>query len=381
MARPITIRTVAERAGCSIATVSRVINGTARASADVEARVRAAIAELEFRPSEIGRSLKTLRTRTLGVVIPSLTNPVFAGSVAGMEAEARSRGYTLLLTATDYDPERERELVGTLVAQSVAGLVLTVADPDANPTLDLLDGEGIPYVLVYNEPQHLGRAAVTVDNASAARDLTEALIAAGHRRILFIAGRFSTSDRSRVRHQGYLAAMAQAGLAPEPVLELDYLADTAAHRAALEGLLAGAARPTGIICSNDLLALSVIAAVREMGLAVPADVSVAGFDGIAIGRLVSPPLATVHQPTRRMGARAVERLFDLMAQDAPRTVEWLPYELRTGGTLAQAPNLGAPILPAAALSPSAPAAAGRASSPQTPALSPDQTSSPGEIPR
>lgn len=385
MARPITIRTVAERAGCSIATVSRVINGTARASADVEARVRAAIAQLEFRPSEIGRSLKTLRTRTLGVVIPSLTNPVFAGSVAGMEAEARGRGYTLLLTATDYDPERERELVGTLVAQSVAGLVLTVADPDANATLDLLDAEAIPYVLVYNEPQHPGRAAVTVDNASAARDLTEALIAAGHRRVLFIAGRFSSSDRSRLRHQGYLAAMAQAGLTPEPVLELDYLGDTAAHRAALEGLLTGAARPTGIICSNDLLALSVIAAVREMGLAVPADVSVAGFDGIAIGRLVDPPLATVHQPTRRMGERAVERLFDILAQDAPRTVEWLPYDLRTGGTLAQAPGLAAlsqgSAPSSAPRSPSVPAAAGRASSPPTPTLTLDQTSSPGKTPR
>ncbi|OYX81689.1 MAG: hypothetical protein B7Y75_07085, partial [Azorhizobium sp. 35-67-5] len=138
---------------------------------------------------------------------------------------------------------------------------------------------------------------------------------------------------------------------------------TAAHRAALEGLLAGAARPTGIICSNDLLALSVIAAVREMGLDVPADVSVAGFDGIAIGRLVSPPLATVHQPTRRMGERAVERLFDLMAHDAPRTVEWLPYELRPGGTLAAAPAQPAPL--PHPVSPSASAVAGRTSAPST----------------
>ncbi|WP_084539888.1 substrate-binding domain-containing protein [Azorhizobium doebereinerae] len=367
MPRPVTIRTVAERAGCSIATVSRVLNGTARASADVEARVRAAVAALDFRPSEIGRSLKTLRTRTLGVVIPSLTNPVFAGSVAGMEAEARGRGHTLLLTASDYDAAREQDLVATLVAQSVAGLVLTVADPDANPTLDLLDGQGIPYVLVYNEPQRPGRAAVTVDNAAASRALTGAFLAAGHRRILFIAGRFSTSDRSRLRHQGYLAAMAAAGLAAEPVLELDYLADTAAHRSALAGLLGGPERPTGIICSNDLLALSVVAAVREMGLAVPGDISVAGFDGIAIGRLVSPPLATVDQPTRRMGARAVERLFDLMGGDAARTVELLPFELRPGGTLspvsppvASAPRASATPQPPSPKSPSRKSAARKA---------------------
>jgi DNA-binding LacI/PurR family transcriptional regulator len=337
LARTVTIRTVAERAGCSIATVSRVINGTARASADAEARVRAAIAELEFRPSEIGRSLKTLRTRTVGVVIPSLTKPVFASSVAGIEAEARVRGHALLVTATDYDPARERAVVDTLVAQSVAGLVLTVADPDTNPTLDMLDAEGIPYVLVYNEPQRIPRPAVTVDNAAATRALTEALIAHGHRRILFIAGRFSSSDRSRLRHQGYLAAMGAHGLAPEPVLELDYIADAPAHRAALESLFAVRARPTAMICSNDLLALSIIAAVRAMGLSVPGDMSVAGFDGIAIGRLVTPELSTVDQPTRLMGARAIERLFDMFEGATGRAVEHLPYQLRLTGTLAAAP--------------------------------------------
>lgn len=310
------------------------MNGTGRASADVEARVRAAMAELSFRPSEIGRALKSLRTRTLGVIIPSLTNPVFASSVAGIEAQARARGHTLLVTATDYDPGRERELVDTLIAQSVAGLVLTVADPDDNPTLDHLDAEGIPYVMVYNEPKRTHRAAVTVDNAAAGAALTEALLALGHRRILFVAGRFSTSDRSRLRHQGYCAAMHMAGRAAEPVLELDYLGDADAHRAALSNLLCAADRPTALICSNDLLALSITAAVRDMGLSVPGDVSIAGFDGISIGRLVSPALCTIDQPTRRMGERAVERLFELMEGNGARGVEHLPFHLRPGGTIA-----------------------------------------------
>lgn len=337
MARPVTIRTVALRAGCSIATVSRVMNGTGRASPDVEARVRTAMAELSFRPSEIGRALKTLRTRTVGVVIPSLTNPVFASSVAGIEAQARARGHVPLVTATDYDPARERELVETLIAQSVAGLVLTVADPDDNPTLDYLDSEGLPYVLVYNEPVRTPRAAVTVDNAAAGRAVTQALLGLGHRRILFVGGRFSTSDRSRLRHQGYVAAMAGAGFAPAPVLELDYLGDMTAHRAALEALLGAPERPTALVCSNDLLALSITAAVRDMGLSVPHDVSVAGFDGISIGRLVSPALCTIDQPTRRMGERAVERLFDLIAGEAARRVEHLPFTLRPGGSIAAAP--------------------------------------------
>lgn len=337
MARPVTIRTVASRAGCSIATVSRVMNGTGQASPAVEARVRAAMAELSYRPSEIGRALKNLRTRTLGVVIPSLTNPVFASSVAGIETQARERGHVLLVTATDYDPARERDVVDTLIAQSVAGLVITVADPDANPTLDHLDAEGIPYVLVYNEPVRAARPAVTVDNAAAGAALTQALLALGHRRILFVGGRFSTSDRSRLRHQGYVAAMRDAGLSAAPVLELDYLADADAHRAALCGLLKAVEPPTALICSNDLLALSIIAAVREMGLDVPTDVSVAGFDGISIGRLVSPALCTIDQPTRRMGERTVARLFELMDGAGSPVVEHLPFHLRPGGTIAVAP--------------------------------------------
>lgn len=337
MGRVVTIRTVAERAGCSIATVSRVINNSARTSPEVEARVRAAIKELGFRPSEIGRSLKTLRTRTLGVVIPSLTNPVFAASVAGMEAEARRRRHTLLLTATDYDPAREPEVVETLVAQSVAGLVLTVANAEDNPTLDLLESEGIPYVLVYNEPTRSARAAVAVDNEAATFALTGAMIEAGHRRVAYATGRFATSDRARTRYQGYLAAMAQAGLSAERPLELDYLADAQGHREALASVFQTPERPTAALCSNDLLALSVMGALRSLDLRVPEDVSVAGFDGIALGGAAYPTLATVDTPTRRMGERAVEKVFEMLEDHAAPTVERLPFTLRVGGTLAAAP--------------------------------------------
>lgn len=336
--RVVTIRTVAERAGCSIATVSRVINGSARTSVDVETRVRAAIQELGFRPSEIGRSLKTLRTRTLGVVIPSLTNPVFAASVAGMEAEARRRRHTLLLTATDYDAAREPEVVETLVAQSVAGLVLTVTNAEDNPTLDLLEAEGIPYVLIYNEPKRADRAAVTVDNEAATFALTRSMIEAGHRRIVYVAGRFATTDRARTRYQGYLSAMAQAGLAAEPPLELDYLSDIDSHREALAAVFGAPARPTAALCSNDLLALSVMGALRSLNIKVPEEVSVAGFDGIALGGAAYPSLATVDTPTRRMGERAVEKIFEMLEDHAPPSVERLPFHLRQGGTLSAAPG-------------------------------------------
>lgn len=338
MPRIVTIRTVAERAGCSIATVSRVINRSAPTSADVEARVRAAIDELGFRPSEIGRALKTLKTRTVGVLIPSLTNPVFAASVAGMQAAARERRHTLLLTATDYDPAAEAELVETLVAQNVAGLVLTVACASDNATLDLLEAESIPFVLVHNEPEGDARAAVCVDNAAATSALTEAMIAAGHRRITYLAGRFATSDRSLKRYEGYRAAMERAGLVAVEPLELDYLGDAPSHATALAGLFGGASAPTAALCSNDLLALSVTGALRDLGIRVPDDVSVAGFDGIALGRAMSPSLATVDTPTRRMGEQAVELLFEMIETGTAPRVERLPFSLRPGGTLAAAPK-------------------------------------------
>ncbi|UDQ91035.1 LacI family DNA-binding transcriptional regulator [Xanthobacter autotrophicus] len=338
MPRIVTIRTVAERAGCSIATVSRVINRSAPTSAEVEARVRAAIDELGFRPSEIGRALKTLKTRTVGVLIPSLTNPVFAASVAGMQAAARERRHTLLLTATDYDPAAEAELVETLVAQNVAGLVLTIACASQNATLDLLEAESIPFVLVHNEPEGDARAAVCVDNAAATSALTEAMIAAGHRNIAYLAGRFATSDRSLRRYEGYRAAMEKAGLHAAAPLELDYLGDAPSHAAALAGLFRGASPPTAALCSNDLLALSVTGALRDLGIRVPDDVSVAGFDGIALGRAMSPSLATVDTPTRRMGEQAVELLFEMIETGAAPRVERLPFSLRSGGTLAAAPQ-------------------------------------------
>lgn len=336
MSPSIGIKRVAERAGCSIASVSRVINATAPTSAELKARILRAVDELGFTPNELGRSLRLKRTRVLGVVIPSLTNPVFASSVAGIEEAARTRGHAVLLTATDYDLGREPAVVNALLTQRIAGLVITVADAETSPTLSQLDRLGIPYVLIYNQPTRPARAAVTVDNIAAARDLTDRFLACGHRRIAFLAGRFSTSDRSRLRYQGYIEAMSLVGIDPLPVIELDYMADEPQYRRPLEALLASDRAPTALICSNDLLAVSVMGTVRQLGRRVPDDVSVAGFDGIAIGRLICPSLASIELPTRLMGRIAVDRLFSLIDGKRDSTVTILPHVFRPGGSLAAA---------------------------------------------
>lgn len=335
-----TIKLVAERAGCSVSTVSRVINRSGPSSADVRARVEAAIADLGFKPNILGQSLRTQRLRAIGVVVPSFTNPVFAASLSGLEAVARRSRRHLLLSATDYDANRETESIETLLHQRVEAIVLTVANAETSAALEMLDREGLPYVLLYNQPGAPGRRAVTVDNRAATADVTRRLIALGHRRLAYIGGRFQTTDRSALRFAGCAAAMAEAGLSAPALLELDYLAGIEDHARTLRSALPELGNPTALLCSNDLLALSVIAALRLVGLAVPDDLSVIGFDGIAFGRMVNPSLATVDTPTRAMGERAMERLLAILSgmEGAAPAVELLPHAFRPGGTLAAVPG-------------------------------------------
>ncbi|MCP5373007.1 MAG: LacI family DNA-binding transcriptional regulator [Hyphomicrobiales bacterium] len=324
-----TIRDVAKRAGVSVATVSRLVNDTGRVRDETAERVRAAIADLGFRPNAVGRSLSTAHTRSLGIVIPSLSNPVFADAVAGINAEARAAGYTLMFTSTDYAPEEELRTVSALLEYRVDGLILTVADPADNPVLDLLQAAGVPYVLIYNQPCPRNHPTVTVDNVAAGREVALALAALGHRRLGMVSGTFTASDRAAARRDGFLAGCAEAGLPAPRVLEVDFVTP---H---LDRVLAPvygdrAAAPTALFCSNDLLAISVIGALGRLGLKVPGDVSVIGFDGIAVGTHLHPTLATVIQPSHGMGRAATRQLLDRLAgEDRPAT-EILPHTLRLG---------------------------------------------------
>ncbi len=328
--RALTIRDVAARAGVSIATVSRVMNQSGSATPATAARVREAIAELGFRPSQIGRSLKTSKSRTIGVLTPSLANPVFAESIAGIEQAAQRAGYSVLLATSHYDRERERAAIETLRAHWVDGLILTVASADESPSLDLLDASAVPYVLIYNQPRRRDRAAVTVDNVAAAREAVGSLIALGHRRVAMLAGVRAASDRTILRQQGFEAAMRAADLTPGPTFEVDFEALNAER--AVSSLFAGPEAPTALFCGTDLIAIAAIKALSDRGLRVPEDVSVIGFDGVAFGAMLQAPLTTIEMPVHEMGERAVEMLLDqLNAQANPRTVI-LPHLLRAGAT-------------------------------------------------
>ena len=324
-----TIKDVASRADVSVATVSRLINGIGRVREETAERVRKAIEDLNFKPNALGRNLSTAQTRTLGVVIPSLSNPVFADAVTGISAEARANGYTLMFTSTDYSPKDELRVVSSLLEYRVEGLILTVANPLNNPALELLETSGVPYVLIYNQPCIKKHPTVTIDNVVASCEVARALLGLGHEKLGMVSGIFAASDRASARRDGFINAIVASGRSCPMVLEVDFLTPN------LDEILSPvyadrATAPTALFCSNDLLAISVIGVLGRMGVDVPKDVSVIGFDGIAVGTHLHPTLATVIQPSRKMGQAATRQLLDRLAgKDCPDT-EILLHTIRLG---------------------------------------------------
>lgn len=339
------IKQVANLAGVSIATVSRLLNKPGSVSAETAEKIHRSIEQLGFRPNFTGRNLRAGNSRTVGVVVPTLSNTVFAQCLQGIELAARELDYSVMFTTTEYLPEDESAAVELLLGHRVDGVILTVADAGANATLDLLERERIPFVLTYNQlaPAGQGRASVSVDNRAAACDAVAHLIRLGHRRIQMLSGRFNASDRAIQRYYGYLDAMKAAGLAPLPAIEVERHTLTAATE--YQQMMADPAqRPTALFCSNDLLAMSAMRELRALGLRVPRDISVMGFDGIPVGALMEPVLASVVQPSEQIGDVALRTLVAAIergaaaaaAGAAPVAAERhvLPHTVREGGSAA-----------------------------------------------
>lgn len=328
-----TIHDVAREAGCSTASVSRALNGDSRVSTALLERVLVAASRLDFRANPIGRALQARRSDVIGIMIPSIANPVFAEAVAGVGEVTTASGRQMLLTFSDYDPARELEAVGTLIDRRVDGLLLTVADASDSPALIKAEAAGVPTVLMFNDATASVPAAAS-DNHAAGAAVGALLAETGRRQVGFVAGRFATSDRSRRRFEGLREALSTRDCQAPALVEVDYTAT--GHRAALERLFAARPSIDALVCSNDMLALAVIADLRALGRRCPEDVAVVGFDGLALGTMVEPTLASVAMPNRAMGSKAADLLLRMIDEnEAPMPgMARLPFEIRPGGSLA-----------------------------------------------
>lgn len=318
----ITIRDVAQRAGVSVTTVSRALNGTGPVSEDVRRRVEAASAELRYLPHGTARSLITRRTDVFGVVLPDLFGEFFSEVIRGMDPQAQQRGYHLLLSGS-HDGRREIEFAVGAMRGRVDGMI--VMSPDV-PGAELAGSlpPDVPVVLLNCDVAGTDFNAINVDNYGGALSMVRHLIGLGHRRIAMVTGAAANFD-ARERLRGFRAAIAEAEGVEGVEAQGDFT-EAGGYRAATD-LATGPHPPTAVFCANDSLAVGAISALRRAGRRVPDDVAVAGFDDIPIGRYLSPSLSSVRVDVNRMGARAVELLCHAIAGDAPPAQELLETQL------------------------------------------------------
>lgn len=321
--RGATIYQVAQRAGVSIATVSRVLRGTAPVAEPTRGRVLAAVAELGFTPSRSARSLAEGQHAAAGIVFPDLSGPYFAEVVLGYEEVAAELGRSVLILST-HGREAARDMVLDLAAR-VDGLVVLGRTVGDDVLADLV-GKGLPLVLMAREPIPAADV-VTAENTASARGLARHLaVDHGYRLIAFL-GDAAISPDTAARWAGVQAGLRTARARP-PQAPVPCAFDEVGGRTAALEVLGRPRRPRALVCANDEIALGAISAAEELGLRIPDDLAVTGWDDVMAARHSRPGLTTVRQPMRALGAWAARRLHDRLTGDTgPARHEVLPTQL------------------------------------------------------
>jgi LacI family transcriptional regulator len=301
-----TIRDVARLAGVSVATTSKVINKKDSVSPKLTQRVLNAMESLDYHPNQIARSLKVRQTRTIGIVLPDITNPFFTDVIRGVESEARYRGYSIILCDSEEDPGVEQTNLNTLFARRVDGVLLAPTRP--NDAQDRLTRRRSPLVFFDRIWPGFTGSAVVTNNLEAAYDATRHLIGLGHRRLAIITGRLELSN-GQDRLEGFRKALQQAGLPlqDEYLQHGDFQLENG-YGCGLK-LLQLALPPTAIFSCNNQMTLGLMRALGELGVPCPGRVSVLGFDDFDWAANFSPRLTTVAQPNLEMGKQAVQMLL------------------------------------------------------------------------
>ena len=306
----VTIKDVSRVAGVSIKTVSRVMNKEKYVRDETRRKVEAAVAELKFSPSLAARSLAGGRSFQIALIYDN-HSPYYIHQIQeGVWDRCKEEGVRMLAQPADVgSPTLAAEVGGLIDETHVDGIILSSPVTDAAPVLGELERRGIPFVRISPGTNHALTSSVFMDDVQAADDMTTHLINLGHRVIGFIIGH-PNHMASEQRLFGYRRALDRAGIAFEPGLVRPGEFDFASGAAAAEILLTLSVRPTAVFASNDDMAAGVLAVAHRIGLAIPGDLSVAGFDDTALAQLVWPPLTTIRQPTRELAYAAASLLFE-----------------------------------------------------------------------
>lgn len=312
-----TIDDVAEKAGVSKATVSRVLGGSfTHIRPETKQRVEDAIQALGYRPSAVARSLSSRRTFTVGMLVSDVANPFYGDVIHGVEDTAIAAGYNVLLANTNYDAERGLALVRSLVDRRADG-ALVMSSSASDEWLDELVASNTPAVVLDFAGRHMpGVSTIEVDFSPGIEEAAGHLLSQGHRRFAHVAGPLNLKT-SRDRRDAFLKGLAAGGVRPEDVLIATGDLTIDGGRKAWRLLSEQRRAPTAVFCANDLMALGVLSSARSDGLRVPGDLSIIGLDDIWLASQFDPPLTTVALPRYEIGALAMELLLRLLRGQEP----------------------------------------------------------------
>lgn len=308
---PITVKDIAKKAGVSHSTVSRALHGNPLISEETKERIQQIAVELGYLPSAAARTLKTRRSHALGVVLSSIDDPFFSEILHGMEEVIQSSGYSLFIAAAHRDPGREREIVEAMVEHRADGVIICSTSFSEERSRQFLR-YGVPIVVVNNQAVEDFRYSIYHDDIDGMRQVTRHLIELEHKRIAYLGN--SASGRTTMdRLTGFCQEMKSAGLS----VPAEYIFEAAGGgtedgASAAKYFLDLAERPTALVCYNDMMAIGVMKSLQQAGIRIPEDVSITGFDNIIFSAYTNPPLTTLDQPKRFIGAEAARLLLELL---------------------------------------------------------------------
>jgi DNA-binding LacI/PurR family transcriptional regulator len=311
-----TIKDIARKAGVSHSTVSRALSGSALIPPETTARIRQVAAEMGYQPSAAARSLKTRRSRVLGVIVSSMDDPFFAEILQGVEDAAQASGYSLFIASSQRDAQRSQQITRSLLEHRADGVIICSTSFSTEQNRPFQQA-GFPIVVINNQAAENFRYSIYHDDVDGARQVTRHLIDLGHRRIAYLGD--SLSGRTSLdRLTGYRTEMDAGGL-PIPDGFIHEVAGGTPEIGlpSVDHFLDLPIRPTAIVCFNDMLAIGLLKGLQLAGMAVPADISITGFDNIRFSTFTNPPLTTFDQPKRFIGLEATRLLLDLLRSENP----------------------------------------------------------------
>ncbi len=307
------LRDVARQAGVSTASVSRAVNTPGLVSPELRERITRAAQELKWVPNGVAKALASLRTRTVGVIIPTLSHQNFATLIEELQRDLGKSNYTLILGCVEASDQLRLNQARKLIEQGVECLVL-VGEAQPAGMFELLASQGVPYVITYTSGRENRHPCIGFDNFLAATQLAEHLLGLGHHDFGMVAHETAANDRIQQRIEGFNSTLARAGIAirPQHFVRANSRFIASGRDGMRRVLQAAGSHPTAVVCTNDYIATGAIIEAKELGFAVPDDLSIVGFDDTDMSAHLDPPLTTIRVPSRLMGRELAKYIVALL---------------------------------------------------------------------